>query len=134
MKTYTDPAADRSAQTQAAAVSLPPAAWAAAAQLLGRTRRATLVCHVQPDGDALGGMLALARVLKQRGVEVTCTFGDEHWRIPPSYTWLPGIELIVPPAVIDPTPELLVVLDTGSRDRDDNAYAGVYLGDVVFKH
>jgi phosphoesterase RecJ-like protein len=97
------------------AVAQPPIR--AASDLLATTRQATLVCHVAPDGDALGSMLALARVLRGRGVEVTCTWGDADWAVPPSYAWLPDIDTVVPPAEVAPETELLVVLDTGSRDR-----------------
>jgi phosphoesterase RecJ-like protein len=62
-------------------------------------------------------MLALARVLRKRGVAVTCTWGDERWTVPPSYEWLPDIDTVVPPDRVGPAPSVLVVLDTGSRDR-----------------
>jgi len=100
------------------AVSLPDALWAEAVELLRTTPDATLVCHVAPDGDALGSMLALAHVLRRRAVDVTCTWGDERWAVPASYRWLPGIDTVASPAeVAKTTPSLLVVLDTGSRDR-----------------
>ena len=100
------------------AVSLPDDLWAAAVDLLRTTPDATLVCHVAPDGDALGSMLGLARVLRRRGVDVTCTWGDERWAVPTSYTWLPGIDTVARPTdVASTSPTLLVVMDTGSRDR-----------------
>jgi len=100
------------------AVSLPDDLWVAAVDVLRTADDATLVCHVAPDGDALGSMLALARVLRRRGVDVTCTWGDERWSVPASYEWLPGIETVARPAdVASTTPSVLVVLDTGSRDR-----------------
>ena len=89
----------------------------AASDLLTTVRQATLVCHVAPDGDALGSMLALARVMRGRGVDVTCTWGNDEWAVPPSYTWLPDIDTVVPPPEVAETAELLVVLDTASRDR-----------------
>ena len=61
----------------ALAVDLPEASWSAAVQTLEGGAAATLVCHVAPDGDALGSMLALARVLRDRGCDVTCTWGDD---------------------------------------------------------
>lgn len=101
-----------------AAVSLPDELWAEAVTLLRTASDATLVCHVAPDGDALGSMLALAHVLRRRGVDVTCTWGDERWAVPASYRWLPGIDTVASPAAVaTTTPSLLVVLDTGSRDR-----------------
>src|SRR3954452_12899109 len=94
------------------AVSLPDDVWAAAVELLRTTPDATLVCHVAPDGDALGSMLALARVLRRRGVDVTCTWGDQRWSVPGSYEWLPGIDDVSRPAEVAKTsPTLLVVLD-----------------------
>jgi phosphoesterase RecJ-like protein len=99
------------------AVSIDEAAWARALPVLTAARTATLICHVSPDGDALGSMLALARVLRARGVDVTCTWGDDPFRTPSSYGWLPGIEAVTAPADVDPAPPLLVVLDTGSVDR-----------------
>jgi phosphoesterase RecJ-like protein len=99
------------------AVRLPDATWQAALDLLQDAVDATLVCHVAPDGDALGSMLALARVLRARGVDVTCTWGDECWVVPSSYRWLPDIDTVVPPGKVTGAPSVLVVLDTGSRDR-----------------
>jgi len=46
------------------AVQLPESAWADAAVAFRGARDAVLACHVAPDGDALGSMLALARVLR----------------------------------------------------------------------
>lgn len=100
------------------AVSLPDETWAAAVDILRGAGEATLVCHVAPDGDALGSMLALAKVLRRAGVTVTCTWGDARWSVPSSYQWLPGIATVTSPsALVDTSPEVLVVLDTASRDR-----------------
>jgi phosphoesterase RecJ-like protein len=99
------------------AVSIDEAAWARAVPIFTAARAATLICHVSPDGDALGSMLGLARVLRARGVDVTCTWGDEPFRASSSYSWLPGIDRVTAPADVDPAPPLLVVLDTGSVDR-----------------
>ncbi|HET6908995.1 MAG TPA: bifunctional oligoribonuclease/PAP phosphatase NrnA [Mycobacteriales bacterium] len=100
-----------------AATALSAQTWTAAVDLLSRVGQATLVCHVAPDGDALGSMLGLARVLRARGLDVTCTWGDARWSVPSTYRWLPDIDLVVHPDRVAPDPELLVVLDTGSRDR-----------------
>lgn len=99
------------------AVSLPDDDWRAAAEILLAAADATLVCHVAPDGDALGSMLALARGLRSRGVAVTCTWGDVRWAVPASYGWLPDINGVVAPPQVPDAPSVLVVLDTGSRDR-----------------
>jgi len=100
-----------------AVTDLPEPTWEAAVKLLTSVQQATLVCHVAPDGDALGSMLGLARVLRSRGVDVTCSWGDSSWSLPTGYDWLPDIDTVVPPASVTGEPELLVVLDTASRDR-----------------
>ena len=99
------------------AVDLPEAVWAAAAEVLTEARSAVLVCHVAPDGDALGSMLALARVLRANGADTTCTWGDGTWVVPTSYHWLPDIDTVVAPAQVPSDPDVVVVLDTASRDR-----------------
>ena len=99
------------------ATDLPELVWTDAIETLRAARTATLVCHVAPDGDALGSMLALARVLRVLGCDVTCTWGDEAWRVPVSYEWLPDIDRVVAPTQTPSDPDVVVVLDTASRDR-----------------
>lgn len=99
------------------AVHIPDQTWAQAVSLLTEARRVVLVCHVSPDGDALGSMLALASVLRRRGIDVTCSWGDQRWRLPAAYNWLPGADRCVRPAEVPADPDLLIVLDTGARDR-----------------
>ncbi len=74
-----------------------------------------LACHVGPDGDALGSMLALALAAKTAGKEVVASFGSPY-SLPPSLTFLPH-DLLVPPTDFPPEPEMMVVLDVGSADR-----------------
>jgi len=59
---------------------------------LERCRRCLILPHVNIDGDDLGSMLALGRMLKQRGKEVVLYTPD---RIPKIYGFLPGHEHIV---------------------------------------
>jgi phosphoesterase RecJ-like protein len=99
------------------AVAIPDGEWAAAVELLRRAPDVTLACHVAPDGDALGSMLALARVLAASGVTTTATWGDERWAVPAPYRWLPDLDTVVSPREVSQQPSLLVVLDTASRDR-----------------
>ena len=56
----------------ASAASSPPRAvreneWARAVSELDRAGEVCLACHVRPDGDALGSMLAVAHALAGRG-------------------------------------------------------------------
>jgi phosphoesterase RecJ-like protein len=101
----------------AAAVQLPDDRWAAAIDLLRQAPDVTLVCHVAPDGDALGSMLALSRALRAGGARTTCTWGDERWTVPAPYSWLPDLDGVLSPRDVPAAPSLMVVLDTASRDR-----------------
>ncbi|MFL6139114.1 MAG: DHH family phosphoesterase [Frankiaceae bacterium] len=96
--------------------------WAAALGLLAPDRAAgppdvTLLCHVSPDGDALGSMLALGIALHRLGVPVRCSWGNDPLVVPPAYRGLAGLELVVPAAEVPARPDVVVTLDTGSIDR-----------------
>ncbi len=92
-------------------------AWEQAVDLLRRHDEVTLVCHVGPDGDALGSMLALGIALRDRGTTVLASWGSEPFEVPVSYAGLPGLDLLVPAHQVPEAPELLVTFDTGSADR-----------------
>lgn len=96
---------------------IPESAWQDGIRAIRAAESVVLVCHVAPDGDALGSMLALAQALRRRGVEVACSWGDERWARPASWGWLPGISETTPPGDLPATADLLVVLDTSARDR-----------------
>jgi phosphoesterase RecJ-like protein len=91
--------------------------WDDAVRLLTGAHSVVLACHVSPDGDALGSMLALGLALRDRGVDVVASWGGEPFEVPATYGYLPGLELLVPPEQVPAAPELLVALDTGSADR-----------------
>ena len=94
--------------------------WDAAVALLAAAPRVVLLCHVVPDGDALGALLALARGLRSRGVEVVASWGsgpDEPFGVPEPYGFLDGDAELAPPAQVPAAPEVLVTLDSGSIDR-----------------
>lgn len=98
-------------------MTFPAPAWDEAVALLRGARQVVLACHVGPDGDALGSMLALGLALKARGADVLCSWGEPELRVPDSLALLPGQELLVTPDQLPAEPELLVTLDTGSLDR-----------------
>lgn len=91
--------------------------WAAALTLLRRADEVCLLCHVRPDGDALGSMLGLAQALRSRGARVLPTFEDAAHGLPESLAPTPGAELIVLPEALPAVPQVVVTLDTGSRGR-----------------
>ncbi|WP_127782381.1 bifunctional oligoribonuclease/PAP phosphatase NrnA [Rhodococcus sp. X156] len=98
-----------------------------AATLLGTAEAVTVLCHVNPDADALGSALALGIALRRADIGVQVSFADPA--VPSeSLRSLPGQDLLVPPTEVDPAPGLLVVVDCGSsgrlgdlRDRVDTA-------------
>lgn len=91
--------------------------WEHAAALLRSAREVVVACHVSPDGDALGSALAVGIALQRMGKRVYASFGDDPFVVPEVLAFLPGQELLVPPAEVPAAPELLVTFDTGSVDR-----------------
>jgi bifunctional oligoribonuclease and PAP phosphatase NrnA len=96
--------------------------WARAVELVSGAREVALACHVDPDGDALGSMLAMHRQLVQRGVKVCASYGAAGTRevpfsVPPQYTFLPGLSDLIPPRDFPDAPELLIAFDCASLDR-----------------
>ena len=91
--------------------------WADAVALLAAHDEVVLACHVGPDGDALGSMLALGVALRERGTTVLASWGSEPFEVPTPYRGLPGLDLLVPAPEIPAAPGLLVTFDTGSVDR-----------------
>ncbi|HVA60282.1 MAG TPA: DHH family phosphoesterase [Mycobacteriales bacterium] len=100
-----------------AAPNLPEELWSHVVGTLAGAESIVLACHVAPDGDALGSMLAAGLALRALDRPVFCSFGDEPFRVPRAYAFLPGQDLLVPPAAIPGSPEVLVTFDTSSRDR-----------------
>jgi len=98
-------------------MSVPEADWQAATELLARHDDVVLTCHVGPDGDALGSMLALGIALRDRGTKVRASWGSEPFEVPTAYASLPGLDLLVPAAEVPEAPGLLCTFDTGSVDR-----------------
>ena len=75
-----------------------------------------LACHVWPDGDALGSMLAFAQALRMRGQTVVASFGDT-FIVPRVLAFLPGLELLSPPADYPAEPDVMVTFDAASLER-----------------
>ena len=91
--------------------------WQQATALLRGAEEVVLVCHVAPDGDALGSMLALGAALRAAGTRVTASWGSEPFEVPANYGFLPALDLLVPAEDVPAAPPLLVTLDSGSADR-----------------
>ncbi|MEV0212212.1 bifunctional oligoribonuclease/PAP phosphatase NrnA [Micromonospora sp. NPDC050695] len=94
--------------------------WAAAEALiraLPPTGRVLLICHVNPDGDALGSMLGFGLGLLRLGVgALQATFPGPP-EVPEPFRGLPGLELLVPSSDADPAPDLVICFDAASESR-----------------
>ncbi|MGW5671163.1 DHH family phosphoesterase, partial [Micromonospora sp. NPDC003776] len=98
------------------------AAAVAAVRDLPADARVLLICHVNPDGDALGSMLGFGLGLRRFGVRhLQATFPGPPG-VPEPFRWLPGLELLVPQDEAYPDPDLVVCFDAASESR---------LGDLV---
>ncbi|MCW2570052.1 MAG: phosphoesterase RecJ domain protein [Frankiales bacterium] len=94
--------------------------WSAALSAIGGADEIALLCHVGPDGDALGSMLGLGAALRAKGASVVASFGTangEGFAVPSTYTFLPALDLLVEPTSFPAAPEVLVTFDTGSLNR-----------------
>src|SRR3954469_5983807 len=91
--------------------------WAAALAVVGGASAVTLLCHIGPDGDALGSMLGVGIALRRRGVQVVASYDDEPFVVPSRLHFLPGQDLLVPPTAVPAQPGVVLTFDTGSIDR-----------------
>jgi phosphoesterase RecJ-like protein len=83
--------------------------------MLLAAQKIVLCCHVSPDGDTLGSALGLARLLEQKGKEVTVFVDDD---INKSLSFIPGIDKVQKPeAGVIVEADLFVVVDASSFDR-----------------
>jgi phosphoesterase RecJ-like protein len=89
---------------------------ATVAALISGAAQVALACHVVPDGDALGSMLALHHVLRAGGRDSVAAFAGLQVT-GPHYRELPGLELLSDPHHYPAEPEVMVTLDCGSMGR-----------------
>jgi len=91
-------------------------ALARAAEVIANASQVCLACHVSPDGDALGSMLALHHVLLGSGRQSVASF-SEPFVVAPHYRELPGLDLLTSPDRFPPDPAVMVTFDSGSLAR-----------------
>jgi phosphoesterase RecJ-like protein len=81
-------------------------------QLISSSARVLMITHVAPDGDAIGSLLGLGRLLRAQGKSVTLACED---RVPRVYAWLPGSEEVV--QQVSGTYDLVIALDCSDERR-----------------
>ncbi len=91
-------------------------ALAAAHALIAGADGLALACHVCPDGDALGSMLALHHLTLANGMPSVASW-SEPFVVAPHYQFLPGLDLVTKPADFPADPPVMVTFDCGSLSR-----------------
>ena len=92
----------------------------AVADALKRETRVLITCHVKPDGDAIGCLIALQRSLSQLGADAVMYMASTE-PVAPEWRFLKGLDEVfhgAPPA--DAAGRTLVCLDCGSAGRVGN--------------
>jgi len=87
---------------------------------LGREKRVLVTCHVKPDGDALGCLIAMHRAMSQLGADSAMYLADKD-QIAPEFRWFGGIGEVYfgePPE--DSRTRTLISVDCGNAERIGN--------------
>jgi phosphoesterase RecJ-like protein len=84
---------------------------------LRQAERFVLVTHEHPDGDALGSLVAMHRVLRTLGKDSVMLMSPDEFPLPYEYRFfeLDGLQSVPPPDVEDRT---VIFLDCGNIDRN----------------
>jgi phosphoesterase RecJ-like protein len=110
---------DRRTVTEAHSIShatVVDAALDRAAAVIAAAPTVNLACHVDPDGDALGSMLALHHLCRANG-KVSVASWSEPFIVAPHYEFLPGLDTCTKPIEFPAEPDLMVTFDCGSISR-----------------
>ncbi|HEX9823049.1 MAG TPA: bifunctional oligoribonuclease/PAP phosphatase NrnA [Actinomycetota bacterium] len=95
------------------------ALWDEAVKAIDDADEVALVCHVNPDPDAMGSMLGLACFLAERGTRVVAAWPNDPTEPPRWLEALPGREHLVAPRDLPKQPKLLITLDAAAANRLD---------------
>lgn len=99
---------------------LSPPEWTAAVAAvrdLPADASVLLVCHVNPDGDAIGSMLGVGLGLRALGFENLQASFPGPPELPEPFAALPGRDLLVPAPQAAATPDLMMSFDAASASR-----------------
>jgi phosphoesterase RecJ-like protein len=75
-----------------------------------------LACHVTPDGDALGSLLAMHHLCRANGKPSIASW-PRPFVVAPHYTYLPGLDRCTKPDDFPERPEVMLTFDCGSLAR-----------------
>lgn len=92
---------------------------AVALRALPRAGRVWIGCHVDPDGDAIGSLLGLGRLLETRGLQVDLACQDAA---PEELGFLPGLERIGEEGPDPARHALAIAVDAGDAGRLGSLY------------
>lgn len=87
-----------------------------AAEAITEASELALACHVVPDGDALGSVLAMLELCRAHGKPAVASWA-EPFEVGPHYRFLPGLSQATKPADFPVEPELMMTFDCGSPER-----------------
>lgn len=87
-----------------------------AVALIRAAEAPALACHVHPDGDALGSMLAMHLLCESQGKSPISSF-PSPFTVAPHYRFLPGLDRLTPPEDFPEKPDLLITFDVGTLAR-----------------
>ncbi|RLC97403.1 MAG: hypothetical protein DRI77_07315 [Chloroflexi bacterium] len=83
-----------------------------ASQLIRSARYPLLICHVAPDGDAVGSLTGLGHALRHEGLEPILACSDPVFA---RFNYIPGVESIV--QEVNTTFDLVISLDCSDMGR-----------------
>jgi phosphoesterase RecJ-like protein len=103
-----------------------PNGWEAAVELIRRSTEILLICHVSPDGDAIGSLLGLGLALRNLGKTPTLACESS---LPAKFSFLLGYESVVRKLDADPF-DLVIGLDSSDISRLGDVYDDRRLGGI----
>ncbi|MFO7743445.1 MAG: bifunctional oligoribonuclease/PAP phosphatase NrnA [Anaerolineae bacterium] len=83
-----------------------------ASQLIREADQPLLICHVAPDGDALGSLTGLARALRRIGQSPIAACADG---VPSRFNYVPGVESVV--QEVNDFFDLVIAVDCSHPER-----------------
>ena len=90
--------------------------WDEAVDALRNANEVAIACHVNPDGDALGSLLAASLGLQKLGKKTFTSWGTKPLEPLVTFGVLAGVDSIVQPDDV-PVTDTFLALDCGAGDR-----------------